>query len=127
MRFTVSPLGAKFDAGMGLALVSSVGATLLSVFIAIDALAGRLTLVYPTLIVGCALIAAIGGVLMRKPFTAAAFYTGGVFLGAVTLTCVLTLAVAGVKPIVASIVAGLVSLAVTLYLKRSARRSGESV
>jgi hypothetical protein len=127
MPFTVSARGAKFDAGMGLALVSGVGAMLLSVFIAIDVLAGRLTWVYPVLIVGCALIAAISGVLMRKPFSAAAFYTGGVFLGAVTLTCVLTLALAGAKPIVASIVAGLISLALTLYLKRSARRRGESV
>jgi hypothetical protein len=127
MRFTVSPNGAKFDAGMGLALVSSVGAMLLSVFIAIDALSGRLTWVYPTLIVGCALIAAFSGVLMRKPFSAAAFYTGGLFLGAVTLTCVLTFAVAGVKPIVASIAAGLVSLVLTLYLKHSAQRRGESV
>jgi hypothetical protein len=127
MHITVSPRGARFDVGMGLALVSCVGAMLLSVFIAIDAFSGRLTWVYPMLIVGCAVVAAFSGVLMRKPFSAAAFYTGGVFLGSVTLTCVLTLAVAGVKPIVASIVAGLISLALTLLLKRSARRRGESV
>jgi hypothetical protein len=132
MRITVSPRGAKFDVGMGLALVSSVGAMLLSLFIVLDALTGRLTWLYPVLLVGCALIAALGGVLMRSPFSAAALYTSGLFFGAVTLTCISTIAVSegtanSAREIAASVVGGLVLLAITLWLKRFARRRGESV
>jgi hypothetical protein len=134
MRITVSPRGAKFDVGMGLALVSCVGALLLSLFIVLDALTERLTWLYPMLIVGCALIAALAGVLMRSPFSAAAFYTSGLFLGAVTLTCISTIAVAEgtansaiTRDIAASVVGGLVLLAMTLWLKRFARRRGESI
>jgi len=71
---------------------------------------------------------------MRSPLSAAAFFTGGLFMGAVTLTCISTIAVAEgtasyatAREIVASVVAGLVLLAITLCLKRFARRQGESV
>jgi len=137
VRIRISERGAKFDVGVGLALLSSIGAMILPLFIVIDALLGRLTWLLPLLISACAIGAALGGALTSRPFTAAAGFAAGLFVGAVVLICnfVVVIADAGAvnaksvafRVVAISLAGGVLLLVMSLLLRRSARRCGEVV
>jgi hypothetical protein len=88
MRIRISKNGAKFDLGTGFELLSSIGATFLPLFIVIDALSGDLTWVLPSLFLACVVGAVLGGVLTSRPFSAAAAFANGLFVGAVFLSMI---------------------------------------
>jgi hypothetical protein len=137
MRFIVSHRGAKYDLGTGLTMVGWVGLMLLPLFLVLDALAGRLTYLYPALLVACVLVVALGGLLASGPLTAAAHVLLGLCLGAVVLICFSAVSldqldarpgkVVALRVIGVAGVAGVLSLLAALALKRLAVSRGEAV
>src|SRR5260221_12182 len=110
---------------------------ILPLFIVIDALLGRLTWLLPMLISACAIGAAIGGALTARPFTAAAGFAAGLFVGAVALICNFVAVISDGGALKAksgafrvgaiSLPGGVLLLVMSLILRRSARRRGEVV
>jgi hypothetical protein len=137
MSIRISKDGANFDLGTGFALLSSIGAMILPLFIVIDALSGKLTWVLPSLLLGCALGAVLSAVLTSRPFSAAATFTAGLFVGAVFLSVAFLLAifhvgVVGTKITLSSVVglslgAAALLLVIALRLTHFAKRRGERV